>query len=131
MDAVGEKEVEGANQGGQQNAYSEMLPEIVSLMLEVGYDVNQTIVLSSGMSSLEYAVFKKHCPSVRLLLAAPRIDVNQQESAHGRAPLHVAAINGNEAVTRLLLAAPGIDVNCGTNTAEAYWQRRLTMSWTR
>ena len=110
MEAV-ETEVEGATEGGQQSTYSEMLPEILSLMSEVGYDVNQTTVLSSGLSSLVYAVFKKHCPSVRLLLAAPGIDVNRPELTHGQTPLYAAAWKGQEACTGLLLAAPGIDVN--------------------
>ena len=80
-------------------------------MSKVGYDVNQTTVLSSGLSSLVHAVFKNHVPSVRLLLAVPGIDVNRPDSTHGMTPLHAAVHRGHETCTRVLLTAPGIDVN--------------------
>ena len=46
-----------------------------------------------------------HAEVVKLLLAAPGIDVNKGE------PLTKAAENGHAEVVKLLLAAPGIDVN--------------------
>ena len=53
VEAVGEKEGDGANDIA-------MLPEIASLMSEVGYDINQATVLSTGAPLLIYAVIKKH-----------------------------------------------------------------------
>ena len=90
VEAVGEKEGEGAND-------SAMLPEITSLRSEVGYDINQGTVKSSGLPPLIYAVLKNHAPSVRLLLAAPGIDVNRPDSTHGQTSLYLAACNGREA----------------------------------
>ncbi len=60
--------------------------------------------------ALQWAVLKNRNECVRLLLAAPGIDVNTADK-YGWTPLNVAAHGGHTECVRLLLAAPGIDVN--------------------
>ncbi|KAF6763501.1 ankyrin repeat-containing domain protein [Ephemerocybe angulata] len=57
---------------------------------------------------------KGYGAGVRLLLAAPEINVNAPDTCQ-RTPLIFAAEKGHEAVVKLLLAAPGIDVNAADN----------------
>ena len=85
-----------------QKSYTTVLrPEIALLMSEVGYDINQNSVLTSGKPPLIQAVINKHGPSVRLYLEAPGIDVNRPTSIHGQTPLYIATCQSDEACIRL------------------------------
>lgn len=72
--------------------------DIVKMMLAAGANAGYG-------SPLEDAVKKNHTEIVKLLLAAPGIDVNAGN------PLSVAVRNQNAEIVKLLLAAPGIKVN--------------------
>ena len=63
--------------------------------------------------------------TVKLLLAAEGIDVNQADN-DGWTPLYWASGNGHVEVVKLLLAAPGIDVNKGANSGRT---PLFTASW--
>ncbi|KAF6759754.1 hypothetical protein DFP72DRAFT_884073 [Ephemerocybe angulata] len=55
---------------------------------------------------------------VKLLLAAPGIDVNAP-ATDGRTPLSFSAWDGHDAIVKLLLAVPGIDVNAADTSGWA------------
>ncbi|KAF5324061.1 hypothetical protein D9611_008346 [Ephemerocybe angulata] len=63
-----------------------------------------------GTLALNCMVVKEYHIGVKLLLAAPGINVNGEDKLR-RAALIIAAHQGTEAVVKLLLAVPGIDVN--------------------
>ena len=63
-----------------------------------------------GMTLLHYAALQGKTEVVKLLLAAPGINVNLADS-YGKTPLILASQNGRTEVVKLLLGAPGIDVN--------------------
>lgn len=73
---------------------------------------NSDVDITDGwdQTPLWLATANGHEAVVKLLLAAPRINVNAIDR-FGQTPLGRAAENGHEAVVRLLLAAPRIDVN--------------------
>ncbi|MBR2145314.1 MAG: ankyrin repeat domain-containing protein, partial [Akkermansia sp.] len=64
----------------------------------------------SGGTPLYQAAWDGHAEVVKLLLAAPGIDVNKANK-YGSTPLYWAARFGHAEVVKLLLAVPGIDVN--------------------
>jgi ankyrin repeat protein len=64
-----------------------------------------------GVSPLHEAAFQGYTEIVKLLLAAPGINVNSVDGTFGEPPLYGAAYRGHTEIVKLLLAAPGIDVN--------------------
>ena len=84
--------------------------EKVRLLLEAGADVNWKNDTDHDVTPLFCAAHKDHTECVRLLLAAPGIDINQA-AQNGYTPLIVAVGMGHTECVRLLLAAPGIDIN--------------------
>ena len=81
-------------------------------------DLHSHTICSAGTHT-EKKAHQGHEACIRLLLAAPGIDVNRPDSTHGQTSLYMAAWEGHEACIRLLLAAPGIDVNCVTKNGES------------
>ena len=77
----------------------------------LGTDVNEEW---GGSTALKNAAHYGHSVCVKLLLAAPSIDVNKA-NYFGKTPLHEAASYGHSDCVKLLLAAPGIDVNKATH----------------
>ncbi len=91
--------------------------KLLSLLITAGADVNTTDeegILGIDNTPLSWAAAQSHTECVRLLLAAPGIDVNKA-SKNGWTPLHMAASWGHARCIQLLLAAPGIDVNKADN----------------
>lgn len=78
--------------------------ELLGLLLTAGTNPN-------AANALYLAVVEDRTECVKLLLAAPGIDVNKRFTSLGNTPLHIAAEKGHAECVRLLLAAPGIDVN--------------------
>ena len=76
---------------------------ILELLLAGGINVDQRGV--GRERTFSFAVLVGHPEIVKLLLAVPGIDVNEDD------PLGRAASIGHTEVVKLLLAAPGIDVN--------------------
>ena len=83
--------------------------ELVSLLIDAGADINA--VDEDGDTPLNWAASNGHSECVKLLLAAPGIDVNKTNEYYGGTPLNRAAFNGRSECVKLLLAAPGINVN--------------------
>ncbi|KAF5323959.1 hypothetical protein D9611_008225 [Ephemerocybe angulata] len=73
------------------------------LQLLRNYDNHGVLVLGN-------AVLEGYGAGVKLLLAAPGINLNAPDT-NGWTPLSLAVREGREAIAQLLLAAPGIDVN--------------------
>lgn len=74
-----------------------------------GTDVNKEDL--NGETPLYWAARYGLTECVRLLLAAPGIDVNKEGGKYDMTPLCAAAKNGHTECVRLLLTTPGIDVN--------------------
>lgn len=85
---------------------------LLQLLIDAGADVNQLYTADFAMGSppLFWAAYYGHAECVKLLLAAPGIDVNRT-GEYGATPLYRAAYFGHDECVKLLLAAPGIDVN--------------------
>ena len=84
--------------------------EKVRLLLKAGADVNWANEAESQNTPLIWAAANNHTECVKLLLAAPGIDVNKVNQENNY-PLYAAAYNGQTECVRLLLAAPEIKVN--------------------
>ena len=84
--------------------------EKVKLLIAAEADVNWKNDADYGATPLIIAALNGRTECVRLLLAAPGININQA-GQQGATPLLCAALNGHKECVRLLLAAPGIDVN--------------------
>jgi hypothetical protein len=84
--------------------------EKVRLLLEAGADVNWANEAEGQFTPLIFAAQNGHTECVRLLLAAPGININQA-GQDGVTPLFCAAGLGHKECVRLLLAAPGININ--------------------
>ena len=84
--------------------------EKISLLLAAGADANWANEDENGTTPLVLAAQKGHTECVRLLLAAPGIDVNKANK-DGTTPLSWAAQKGHTENVSLLLAAPGININ--------------------
>ena len=77
-------------------------PEQLALLIAAGADVSGTpLCMAAERGYTEY---------VKLMLAAPGINVNKKDS-NGRTPLSMAAGRGHAECVQLLLAVPGINVN--------------------
>ena len=89
--------------------------ELLAQLITAGADVNAAD--NDGWTPLHWAAYKGHVECVRLLLAAPGIDVNKADKnkKYGWTPLIWAVVKGHVECVRLLLAAPGIDVNKADN----------------
>ncbi|MDO5465188.1 MAG: ankyrin repeat domain-containing protein, partial [Akkermansia sp.] len=83
--------------------------ELLALLITAGADVNAADS-NYSLTPLNYAAMIGHTECVRLLLAAPGIDVNKADNS-GWTPLHWAASLNDSECVRILLAAPGINVN--------------------
>lgn len=83
--------------------------DTVKKLIASGADVNST--KSDGYTPLYWAVNYKMTECVKLLLAAPGINVNIPNGRHESTALHVAAKDGNAEYLKMLLAVPGIEVN--------------------
>jgi len=58
---------------------------------------------------LHHAIHNEDAPMAKLLLSAPRIDVNCRDG-DGKTPLHIAAAKNNIELVRLLLETRKVDV---------------------
>ncbi|MDO5471067.1 MAG: ankyrin repeat domain-containing protein [Akkermansia sp.] len=83
--------------------------DTVKKLIASGADVNST--KSDGFTPLYWAVNYKMTECVKLLLAAPGINVNIPNGRPESTALHVAADHGNAEYLKMLLAVPGIEVN--------------------
>lgn len=83
--------------------------DTVKKLIASGADVNST--KSDGYTPLYWAVNYKMTECVKLLLAAPGINVNMPNGMHESTALYVAADQGNAEYLKMLLAVPGIEVN--------------------
>lgn len=81
---------------------------ILTLLLEHGADINQTIIFPS-LSILYYAA-ERNKPKVVSFLLSKGADINIQLN-NGDTPLHVACRLGFETVVRILLNDPNIKIN--------------------
>ena len=111
-------------------------PEKLQLLITAGADINKADM--DGKTPLYRAASKGHTECVKLLLAAPGIDISNwnalsiavlkndcntikqllqsgadvnKADMKGETPLYWAALYGHTECVKLLLAAPGIDVN--------------------
>lgn len=75
----------------------------LSQLLAKGADPNE--MNTFGATPLHIACNEGHVPSVQILLAAPRIDLNRRESMEDWTPLHLAAKAGHLRCIEMLLAA--------------------------
>jgi len=66
------------------------------------------------MSVLHIASYNHHTAVVKLLLAHPHINVNQQDT-YGRTPFSLACAGGHVSVIQLLLNDPRVDVTLSNN----------------
>ena len=82
---------------------------IISSLIALGDDVNR--IRDDGETLLISSARQGFTECVKLLLAAPGIDVNKADNECGMTSLHNAAAEGHSECVKLLLAAPGIDVN--------------------
>ena len=82
---------------------------ILRLLIAAGADVN--VQNSENRSPLHLACEQHDADCLKLLLAAPNIDVNIGDEATGTTPLIQAAENGHTTSLQILLQARGIDVN--------------------
>ena len=80
---------------------------------------------SMGGTPLFIAACKGHETCTRLLLGAPGINVNQQDSWDFTAVFAVQ--EGSEACGRLLLDAPGVEVNQPMGRHRCIWRRKMAM----
>lgn len=89
----------------------------IAVLIDEGINVNKEYISASlpPIAPLYGAAASGAIDLVRLLLAAPGINVNQLHDL-GSTPVGVAAAHRHIEVVRLLLASPGIDVNLGTTT---------------
>ncbi len=62
-------------------------------------------------TALRLAAFKGHTETVKVLLAADSIQVNDNDYLAGWTTLHCAALKGHTEIVKVLLAAEGINVN--------------------
>ena len=83
-------------------------PELLSLLIAVGADVNQAD--SDGWTALYWAVGNRNPQCMNLLLGAPGIDVNKAAN-NGETPLYRAVESEKPNAVKALLEVSGIDVN--------------------
>ncbi|CEP01841.1 unnamed protein product (mitochondrion) [Plasmodiophora brassicae] len=85
----------------------------VDLLLNVpGVDVNAFTmgnVISRNATALHWGVAYNRSDVVRVLLAAPGVDVNARVHPTSWTPLHLAAATGEATIARLLLDDPRVD----------------------
>lgn len=82
---------------------------ILRLLIAAEADVNAQS--SEKRTPLHYATEQQDADCLKLLLAAPGIDVNGGDGSTGATPLILAAENGYTTSLQILLQAQGIDVN--------------------
>jgi ankyrin repeat protein len=76
-------------------------------------DADVNIKNSDGLTGLHIACRAgsyEHVVVVEALLESPHIDVNIRDPATCRTPLHIAALQGNQASMKMLLKIPSIDL---------------------
>ena len=84
--------------------------QIVGLLLNAR-GINVNLAAPDGTTPLCIAAFHGYEEVVRLLLAAPNINVNARGGFNSATALFFAAQQGQEEIVKLLLAARGINVN--------------------
>ncbi|EGN91605.1 hypothetical protein SERLA73DRAFT_15844, partial [Serpula lacrymans var. lacrymans S7.3] len=83
--------------------------EVVSVLLDQGYDVNSQD--KEGMTPLSYASGNGNEDIVKVLLARVEDVEADSKDRWGRTPLSYRAENGNEDIVKLLLAGDDMNVN--------------------
>lgn len=98
--------------------------EVARCLLDRGADVNRTV--QHGSTPLCIASRHGELEMVKLLLAAPGIDVNAVSREGGNTALVTACGEGYVEIVHLLLATPGIDVN---KIADETWTPLTKACW--